>query len=101
MKKTGKILMNDEARSAVRYSGPNDKQLLKALLSNETADIPSDRHIRWMAAELLKQRGWKLTHAYVGGKNTTLANAILLAPGEEIKGRHYIDGIPFAMEALR
>jgi hypothetical protein len=93
MKKIEKVLMTDEARNAVRYSGPTDKQLLDALLSNDEDSIPSSRHIRWMAAEILKHRKWTITYAYVGGKRVTLSNAILLAPGEKIKGRHVLDGV--------
>jgi hypothetical protein len=98
--KITKVVMTDEARSAVRYSGPTDKQLLSALLCNDESSIPDSRHIRWMAAELLKQRGWGITYGYVGGKRATLPNAILLAPGIKIKGRHYMDDIPVVSEIL-
>ena len=60
------ILLTDEAAHAVKCKGPTDKQLFKALLSNEVEpdfDIygtKGSRFIRWMAAEILKQRGFKL-----------------------------------------
>ncbi len=98
--KATKIVMTDEARAAVRYSGPNDKQLLLALLSNDESSIPDSRHIRWMAAEILKLRKWNITYGYVGGKRVTLPNAILLSPGTKIKGRHHMDDIPLASEVL-
>ena len=91
--------MTDEARAAVRYSGPTDKQLLAALLSNDESSIPSSRHIRWMAAEILKLRKWKITYGYVGGKRVTLSNAVILSPGTRFKGRHHLADVPTYQEA--
>lgn len=92
--------MTDEARNAVRYSGPSDKQLLAALLSNDEDSIPSSRHIRWMAAEILKSRKWTITYGYVGGKRVTIPNGLLLSPGTKIKGCHHMTDAVLAYQAL-
>jgi len=55
-----KVVLTDEATHAIRHNGPTDEQLIRALNSNYNRDIPSSRHIRWMAAELLKSRGFEL-----------------------------------------
>jgi hypothetical protein len=94
------IAMTDEARAAVHHAGPTDKQLLAALLLNEEISIPSSRHIRWMAAEILKQRKWKITYGWVGGKRSVLPNAILLSPGTKIQKQHSMEGVATAREAI-
>ena len=92
------IAMTDEARDAVRYNGPTDKQLLEALLLNETSSIPSSRHIRWMAAEILKQRKWKIKEGYVGKRS--IKNAILVSPRILTSGRTSLTDVYSAREAL-
>ena len=72
------IVMTDEARAAVRYKGPTDKQLLLALLDNNVDTLPSERHIRWMAAEILKQRGWKIKSGYIGRRS--VKNGVIMSP---------------------
>jgi hypothetical protein len=92
------IAMTDEARDAVRYNGPTDKQLLEALLLNETSSIPSSRHIRWMAAEILKQRKWKIKEGYAGKRS--IKNAILVSPRILTSGRTSLTDVYSAREAL-
>ena len=49
--------LTDEARFALRHKGPGNKRLIRMLNSNDEIDMPSSRHVRWMAAELLKAQG--------------------------------------------
>lgn len=49
--------LTPEAKVALCHHGPNTAELIKMLLSNEERDMPSSRHVRWMAAQLLVQRG--------------------------------------------
>jgi hypothetical protein len=92
------IVMTDEARAAVRFNGPTDKQLLFALLDNHVETLPSERHLRWMAAEILKARGWKIEDGYVG--KSAIKNGILLSPGTISDARISIGDATLAAEAL-
>lgn len=82
------IAMTDEARAVtIRKKGPSDKVLLKGLIGNNLHDIPDDRDIRWICAEVLKARGWKIRSAYVGGKHTLKPSGIIVAPGTKTNKR--------------
>lgn len=51
------LTLTIEAKSALRHHGPNTAQLIKMLNGNDEEDMPSSRHVRWMAAYLLVGRG--------------------------------------------
>lgn len=57
------ILVNEEAAHALKFGGPTDKQLIKMLNSNEEKDMPSSRHVRWMAGFILVSEGHTLNRA--------------------------------------
>lgn len=56
------IILSDEAKHAVVHNAPSFKQLVKCLNSNEQKDVPSSRHLRWMAAAILREAGFKFEH---------------------------------------
>jgi hypothetical protein len=66
------IEATDEAAHAMKHKGPSTRQLTKALNSNDEADLPSSRHIRWMAGELLKKQGHSITHKNLKRKVITI-----------------------------
>lgn len=49
------IVVSDEAAHAIRHKGPNIRQLLKMLNSNEERHMPDSRQARWMAAKILQE----------------------------------------------
>lgn len=93
------VAMTDEARAAVRFNGPTEDQLLAALLSSDERSIPSSRHIRSMAAEILRSRGWKIRTGIIGKKS--IANGILVSPNAgRTRPQISFSGVPTAEEAL-
>ena len=56
------ITLSDEAKHAVVHNAPSYKQLIKCLNSNQLKDVPSDRHLRWMASAILREAGFKFEY---------------------------------------
>jgi hypothetical protein len=61
-----KLDLTREAKAAIRHHGPNTAQLIKMLNGNDEEDMPSSRHVRWMAAQLLVQRGIAVPGVKIG-----------------------------------
>lgn len=46
-----------EAKAALRHKGPSTAQLVKMVNGSDETSMPSSRHVRWMAAQIIIQRG--------------------------------------------
>jgi hypothetical protein len=52
------IKLTDEARAALKRSGPSNNRLKKILLSNEEKDMPTSEEARWLAGAVLFKQGF-------------------------------------------
>jgi hypothetical protein len=52
------VVLNDEARAALKRSGPSNARLQQMILSNEERHMPTSEEARWLGAAVLFYNGY-------------------------------------------
>jgi hypothetical protein len=56
--KTKTVVLNDEARLALKRSGPSNVRIAQIVLSNEERHMPTSEEARWLGAAVLFYNGY-------------------------------------------
>ena len=52
------VVLNDEARAALKRSGPSNARLVQIVMSNEERHMPTSEEARWIGAAVLFYNGY-------------------------------------------